>query len=103
MRYLDLKNQLNDFIVFSLKDIRKLDSSFYNRRLSEWRRKGYIKMVRRGYYIFSDLKLSEDVLFLIANRIYSPSYVSLESALSYYGLIPEGVLSITSVSTRKTE
>jgi phage terminase large subunit-like protein len=35
--------------------------------------------------------------FLIANHLYGPSYVSLDSALSYWGLIPESVYQITSV------
>ena len=39
---------------------------------------------------------------MVANKIYSPSYISLETALSYYGLIPESVYALTSVSTRKT-
>jgi len=34
--------------------------------------------------------------------MYNPSYVSLESALSHYGLIPEGVFMVTSVTTRNT-
>ncbi len=59
-------------------------------------------MIRRGYYIFSDLELNESVLFLIANKIYSPSYISLEMAFSYYNLIPEAVYGITSVTSQKT-
>ncbi len=59
-------------------------------------------MLRRGWYVFSDLEPHEALLFEAANRIYSPSYVSLEMALSYHNLIPEGVYAITSVSTRKT-
>ncbi|MBX2928097.1 MAG: hypothetical protein KF852_09700 [Saprospiraceae bacterium] len=39
----------------------------------------------------------------MANKIYSPSYVSLETALAYYGWIPEAVFTITSISTRKTQ
>ncbi len=102
MQFLELKNNLKDFIIFSKKDIEKIDQSFYNQRLSEWQDKGYIKMIRRGYYIFSDLELNESVLFLIANKIYSPSYVSLEMAFSYYNLIPESVYGITSVTSQKT-
>jgi predicted transcriptional regulator of viral defense system len=41
-------------------------------------------------------------VFEIANRIYSPSYVSFEMALAYYGMIPESIYGITSASTRKT-
>ena len=102
MQYQVFKEQLKDFGVFSISDIRKIDPKFYSPRLSEWQRKGYIKKLRRGYYMFSDMSLNEEMLFLIANYLYAPSYVSLESALSYYGLIPEGVYSITSISSKKT-
>lgn len=102
MRYFELKQQLKDFTVFSLADIRKIEPDFYRSRLNEWQKKGYIKKLRRGYYIFSDVVLDEETLFLIANRLYGPSYVSLEMALSYYGLIPEGVYSVTSVGGKKS-
>jgi predicted transcriptional regulator of viral defense system len=102
MQYIELKKSLQDFTVFSLVDIRRVDSSFHRRRLNEWQEKGYIKKIIKGQYVFSDLELSENVLFEIANRIYAPSYVSLEMALSYYHLIPESVYGITSVSTRRT-
>jgi predicted transcriptional regulator of viral defense system len=102
MKYLELKSELRDFTIFSLNEIRNIEPGFHRRRLNEWQDKGYIKKVIRGYYIFSDLQLSEEILFKIANRIYLPSYISLESALSYYHLIPESVYGITSISTRKT-
>jgi predicted transcriptional regulator of viral defense system len=102
MRYLELRESLKGFTVFSLSDIRAMDSSFHRRRLNEWQEKGYIRKIIKGYYMFSDMELNEDVLFEIANRIYSPSYISLEMALSYYHLIPESVYGITSIATRKT-
>ena len=102
MKFLELKNELNDFPIFSLNEIRIIDPNFHRRRLNEWQDRGYIKKVIRRYYIFSDSQLSEEVLFKIANRIYSPSYVSMESALSYYHLIPESVYGVTSISTRRT-
>jgi predicted transcriptional regulator of viral defense system len=102
MRYQDLRQKLGDFVVFSLVDIRKIEPKFLRRRLNEWQDKGYIKKLRRGFYAFSDLALNEETLFLIANRLYLPSYVSFETALSYYGLIPEGVYSVTSAATKKT-
>ncbi len=102
MKYVELKDSLKEFTVFSLSDIERIDSSFHRRRLNEWQDKGYIKKIIKGYYIFSDLELNENILFEIANRIYSPSYVSLEMVLSYYHLIPESVYAVTSVSTRRT-
>jgi len=102
MQYVELKKALKEFTVFSLNDIKRIDSSFFRVRLNEWQDKGYIKKIIRSYYIFSDLELDENVLFEIANRIYSPSYISFEMALSYYHLIPESVYGITSASTRRT-
>mgnify|MGYP001575016279 FL=1 len=40
--------------------------------------------------------------FAIANRLYTPSYISLASALSYHNLIPEVVYAITSVTPKPT-
>lgn len=102
MQFFDLKAQLKGFLVFSIKDIEKIDPDFHKQRLSEWQKKGYIKKIHQGFYIFSDLPINEQVLFLIANNIYSPSYISLEMAFSLYNLIPEGVYEITSVTSQKT-
>jgi len=101
MNFLEFKEKLKDFVVFNLNDIRKVDNRFDLRRLNEWQKKGYIKMVRRGHYAFSSLEINESVLLLVANKIYTPSYVSLEMALSYYTLIPEAVYGITSATSRK--
>jgi predicted transcriptional regulator of viral defense system len=102
MRFLQFKEQLKDFTVFSLADIRMVESTFHRRRLNEWQEKGYIRKIVRGQYMFSDVNITEPVLYEIANRIYAPSYVSFETALAYYGLIPETVFAIVSASTRKT-
>lgn len=102
MKYIELRKALKDFTIFSLNDIRKIDKNFHRRRLNEWQEKEYIKKVIDKYYIFTDIELNENVLFEIANRIYNPSYISLEMALSYYNLIPEAVYTITSISTRRT-
>jgi len=102
MRYLELKDNLKDFVVFSINDILKIDHNFHKQRLSEWQKKGYVKKVSKGFYFFNDLEINEPVLFIIANKIYQPSYISLEMAFSYYNLIPEGVYSITSVTSKLT-
>jgi len=39
----------------------------------------------------------------IANKIYEPSYVSLETALSFYSIIPEVAAEVTSITTRQTK
>jgi predicted transcriptional regulator of viral defense system len=70
-------------------------------QLSRWVNMGYLAQVRRGLYVFSDKKDSIDPL-MVSFLLYEPSYVSMESALSYYGLIPELVPVTTAISTRKT-
>jgi predicted transcriptional regulator of viral defense system len=60
-----------------------------------------LKKITNNFYISSDLVINEQVLFLISNKIYDPSYVSLETALSYYGLIPEQVFNVTCISTNR--
>ncbi len=102
MQYLKFRELFKDFTVFSLADISSADPYFHRRRLNNWQEKGYLKKIINGYYVFSDLPIDENTLFEIANRIYSPSYVSLEMAFSHYGFIPEAVYGITSATTRVT-
>ncbi len=102
MNFVQFKNSLHDFPVFSIADIRVAHSGFDRRRLSEWQKKGYITKIVKGYYLFADVNISESTLLAIANKIYKPSYVSFETALSHYRLIPESIYMITSASTRRT-
>jgi predicted transcriptional regulator of viral defense system len=102
MNFVHFKNSLRDFPVFSIADIRAAHGDFDRRRLSEWQKKGYIKKIVKGYYLFSDVDMNEDTLSAIANKIYKPSYISFETALSHYRLIPESIYMVTSASTRRT-
>jgi len=67
--------------------------------LHRYKKKGFIVQLKRGLYVFPDA-LPPDVY--VANKLYSPSYISLEFALSYHGIIPETVYEITSVTTKTT-
>lgn len=100
--YQSFRKAFEGFPLVTLADIRMAFPDFDTKNLIYWQKKGYILKLRSGHYIFADSKVTEHGLFQIANYLYEPSYVSLESALSHYGLIPEGVYSIQSVSTRKT-
>jgi len=102
MNIIEFQKRFAPYKVFSLRDICKVESDFSYRQLDRWEKKGYLRKVRRGFYVLDDQEMSEPFLFLVANKIYSPSYVSLEKALKHYGLIPEEVFQITSVSTKKT-
>lgn len=64
---------------------------------------GDIINVRRGLYVISnDLSQNPISQYAISQRIYGPSYVSMESALSYHGWIPEAVYVCTCTSYKKS-
>ncbi len=63
--------------------------------------KGDLVRVQKGLYLVGDKNRNNHYnSFVIANYMVCPSYVSLESALSFYGLIPEAVYTTTSVTTK---
>ncbi len=65
-------------------------------------RRGVVVRVKKGLYVFGDTYRRRPVSReLLANLIHGPSYVSLESALSYHGLIPERVTAVTSVTPKR--
>ena len=102
MRFLEFQSQAKNLQAFCLNDLRKIDPDFHRQQLNDWVGRGFIQPLASGYYIFSDTEIDEGRLFMLANRIYEPSYISRESALAYYHIIPESVLGMTSVSSRKT-
>ncbi len=81
-----------------------VDPGMIRVQLSRWVRAGKILQVRRGLYaIAPPYQKRQPHPFLVANHLQKASYVSLQSALAYYSLIPEVVNTITSVSTGRPE
>lgn len=102
MQFVDFQNKFSIYPIFSLQDVRKVFVNFSYRQLDRWEKKAYLKKIKRGFYSFSAQDFNQNFLFYTANKIYTPSYVSLEIALKHYGFIPEEIFQITSVSTKKT-
>lgn len=73
-------------------------------KINDMLKKGEIIRVKKGLYVFGKAHArtaySKETL---ANLIYGPSYISLEYALSFYGLIPERVETITSITNKKNK
>ncbi len=87
------------FILDIVKDYKRP-----NDKINEWVKNGELISIRRGLYIpgiKSDLTDPEP--FLIANHLRGPSYISLESALAYWGMIPERVFEITSATIKTSK
>ena len=108
MDFTDLYKTLekNKYYVFSYKDI----MSFYpqereynlKRMLYRWRQKGWMCTLKKGLY---ELTYPKDFIvpdMHVANKLYSPSYVSLETALSNYSIIPEVSMAVVSITTKPT-
>lgn len=102
MNYLEFRNKMFDLGCFNIHQVYAWKPGFDRNNIVRWTKKGQLIRLRQGYYTFPEYKQKPDFTLYFANRIYRPSYISLHSALAFYGLIPEAVIQITSVSTLKT-
>lgn len=79
-----------------------VDPADVRRQLSRWVKAGRIYQLRRGLYALAPpFQKVKPHPFLVANRLVRGSYVSLQSALAHYGLIPESVPVTTSVAASR--
>jgi hypothetical protein len=100
MKYNDLVSAIQS-PVFSRTDLVLSGYKILDYQLSLWVKKGYLIRLKNGIYAFSREKeklRGESIAFLLCQ----PSYLSLESALAWYGFIPEIVYAYTSVTARIT-
>lgn len=103
MRYLEFREKIKRNI-FTFLDVVKYFS--YEKpqtvkvQLSRFVKKGLIKKIKRGFYCFDKKGVDE---FLLANLLYHPSYISLETALNFYGIIPDVPQTVTSVTLVTTK
>lgn len=75
---------------------------YVRRQLSGWVKSGKLWQLRRGLYTLAPpYQRTAPHPFLVTNRLVGGSYVSLQSALGYYHLIPEHVAAVTSVTTQR--
>jgi len=79
-----------------------IDPNHVRRQLSRWKAAGKLYQLRRGLYALAPpYQKVKPHPFLVANRLVRASYVSLQAALAHYGLIPEHVPAVTSVTTAR--
>ncbi len=87
--------------VFTTQTLKNLGASYTPSQLTAWQAKGYLTKLRGGLYVFTDI-ISSLTPSMIAPYLVTPSYISLATALSHYGIIPEAVFSTTSVTSKGT-
>ena len=102
MNYLEFKNKMYDLGCFSSNQVYAWQPNFDRNNFSHWIKRGLLVRLRQGFYTFPEYISKPDFSLYFANRIYRPSYVSLHTALAFYGIIPEAVVQITSVTSLKT-
>lgn len=77
---------------------------FPRNKVSALEKRGKIIRLKKGLYVVSEkithMPVSRE---LLANHLYGPSYLSLETALSFYGMIPERVFTIRSMTTKRAK
>lgn len=100
--YLEFRKQLLPEGCFTIFLAKAHFPQFDRNNLTRWTKNGQLIKLRQGWYAFPELLQRPDFARYVANRIYRPSYISLHTALSIYGMIPESVTDITSVTTLKT-
>jgi len=104
MKFSEFQKQFSGLPLVSVTEVEKAFPGFDRNALTRWQQAGFLEKIRNTHYRFSSSPVAGNAeLFFIANRIYAPSYVSLQSALSWHGFIPEGVFTVTSVTTLKTQ
>lgn len=92
--------------VFEEQDLhlawRNMSLAAQHSLLSRFLKKGDVKKVSRGLYVFDEFWRKKPLSkFIIANKLLAPSYISFESALSHHGLIPEAVYATTSACVQR--
>jgi predicted transcriptional regulator of viral defense system len=106
MEFNDLLTLVGDIPVFesALLLAGNVNPGSVRVQLTRWSKSGRVMQLRRGLYTLAPpFQKVKPHPFLVANLIQRASYVSVQSALAYYGLIPEIVHTTLSVSTGRPE
>jgi len=102
MNFLEFRNKWFEFGCVNTNQVYTWKNDFDKNNLTRWTQKGLLIKLKNSFYTFPEYRTKPDFAFYIANRIYRPSYISLHTALAFYGMIPESVVQFTSVTSLKT-
>jgi predicted transcriptional regulator of viral defense system len=102
MNYLEFRGEFFEVGCFNTHQVYAAHPDFNKDNLTRWTKQRLLIKLRQGYYAFPEYLSQRDFSLYISNRIYKPSYISLHTALAFYGIIPEAVVQITAVSSLKT-
>jgi len=101
MNFWQLRNQFYDLVCFNVNQVYAWQPNFEKNNLTRWTKQNLLVKLRNSWYSFPEYTKTPNIQNFISNKIYGPSYVSLHSALAFYGIIPEAVVHTTAVSSLK--
>ncbi len=102
MNYWIFRQAFFDLGCFNINQVYAWQPGFDKNNITRWVKENRLIKLRNSFYSFPEYLNTPNFPLFVANYIYMPSYVSLQYALAYYGLIPEAVFDITCVTSRKT-
>lgn len=104
MEFYDFEKKMREYPVFTASEAKTifLDQKNILVQIAFWVKKGYLTRVKEGLYLLSSSAREINPMDF-AGKIYEPSYLSLEFALNYYGIIPDIPGTYTSVTTKTTK
>lgn len=104
MDFYDFEEKMKNYPVFTASEVKNIffDQKNIIIQIAFWIKKGYLKKVKKGVYVLSRIK-NEISPMVLAGKMYDPSYLSMEFALNYYGIIPDIPGTYTSVTSRTTK
>ncbi|MDR2010093.1 MAG: hypothetical protein LBQ22_06385 [Bacteroidales bacterium] len=101
MNFWQFRNQFYDLACFNVNQVYAWKPDFDKNNLTRWTKQNLLVKLRNSWYSFPEYLKMPNFQYLVSNRIYSPSYVSLHSALAFYDIIPEAIVQTTAVSSLK--
>jgi len=101
MNFWQLRNQFYDLACFNINQVYAWRSDFEKNNLTRWTKQNLLIKLRNSWYSFPEYLKTPNFQYFVSNKIYNPSYISLHSALAFYGIIPEAVVQTTAVSSLK--
>lgn len=103
MDYLSFREKILPLGCVSTEQMNLFFSGYNRNNITRWVSAGRLVKLRRGWYALSECAKERDFAPYVAGKMVNPSYLSLQWALSYYGMIPESIVSFTSVTTLKPQ
>jgi predicted transcriptional regulator of viral defense system len=101
MNFWQFRNQFYNLVCFHIHQVYAWQPNFEKNNLTRWAKQNLIAKLRNSWYSFPEYLNTSNFHYFVSNKIYAPSYISLHSALAFYGIIPEAIVQTTAVSSLK--